>query len=767
MRLYDWTRPASRPKSWHETCNRAVSTSYNVVMNNGSDHRGDKDHVKHEREYSPTKRYTAIPMQEEEEGRKEAGQESLVGGEQSFGRLSDRFQSKYNPLGTDVIEELEEAEVGEEWVRSKVKRNTPIWYGNQMKKLIKEGKLAEAIEILEVTMLKEARVTPTEINYNILLGGCGRAGYTEKAFDLYNRMKERGLEPSTATYTALFNACSESPWKKTDGLTRLRKLHRQLIDKTAKVNLITHHAMMKAYAKCGDLEMTFKLFRHLLDSGVQLMPKSFSFLLFACADDKEAGFLYAIEAWRQMQAQGIQPNIFTYNLVLRAARDCSLGDPQVANRVLLRTVTPRLTNPSLMEGRVRKDVWRKRDGRQRGRKAATVVPLSGKKLEMVTIEPLQLDEEFDDGFDGDMTLELPSFDDEGVNPVADDRVRLHVGGAGDRRDTIRQERGSLNMDGPSHSLPASADGNWWETSDSSTNVDAHSKMHTLRESSTETSVSVPSQNIIQLRKASRANPECLPNLLDINSDFSNVQSLAVIGKPSDRLALLGGADGFLGSMTANDVKPDVKCLSLLAEILPGKKQEENQLLQYVKEHKVKVDIDFYNVFIRRRTRRGDLKSAKAMLSHISDSKIYPNLRTYVNLATGCGQQEEGFRLLKEMEEVGIDPTCHLYGALIGSSQKHRNFRYLVDILKHMEAKGVLPNERVITQLEKIASFGQDKLAKSQRTTRPISRTELNMFRGFYNQWLSRMKVETSQHPWAKFRKTDKGNMDYKFHETAI
>lgn len=62
-----------------------------------------------------------------------------------------------------------------------------------------------------------------------------------------------------------------------------------------KVNLITHHAMMKAYAKCGDLEMTFKLFRHLLESGIQLMPKSFSFLLFACAEDKEAGFLYAIE----------------------------------------------------------------------------------------------------------------------------------------------------------------------------------------------------------------------------------------------------------------------------------------------------------------------------------------------------------------------------------------------------------------------------------------------------------------------------------------
>eukprot|EP00057_Strongylocentrotus_purpuratus_P024054 XP_011678528.1 PREDICTED: pentatricopeptide repeat-containing protein 1, mitochondrial [Strongylocentrotus purpuratus] len=159
--------------------------------------------------------------------------------------------------------------------------------------------------------------------------------------------------------------------------------------------------------------------------------------------------------------------------------------------------------------------------------------------------------------------------------------------------------------------------------------------------------------------------------------------------------------------------------------------------------------------------------AETVLKHISEDKVYPNLRTYVNLATGCGQPEEGFQLLKEMEEAGIEATCHLYGALIGSTQKHRNYHYLIDVLKHMEAQGVLPNERVLTQLEKIAAFGQNKVGQTMRSSRPVNKKELNLFRGFYNQWLSRMKVQVPEHPWAKYRTKDKTLEDYKFHETAV
>ena len=107
-------------------------------------------------------------------------------------------------------------------------------------------------------------------------------------------MKKFGLEPEDPTYTALFNACSNSPWK-ADGLERATLLHRSMLERGYAPNVTTCHAMIKAYGVCGDLQGAFAVTDEMLASGARPSEETYSFLLMACISDREAGLKHAIE----------------------------------------------------------------------------------------------------------------------------------------------------------------------------------------------------------------------------------------------------------------------------------------------------------------------------------------------------------------------------------------------------------------------------------------------------------------------------------------
>lgn len=604
--------------------------------------------------------------------------------EESFGTLSDKYSSRrmfrkstaqlYNLRLREQDEEDDERELEpKSW---QGRRNTPYWYFFQCKRLIKEGKLAEALDLFERQMLKEERLQPLECNYTVLIGGCGRAGYLKKAFQLYNDMKKRDLEPSDATYTALFNVCAESPWKDS-ALQSALKLRQQLQARNFQLNLKTYHALLKVAAKCADLRMCLDVFKEIVHKGHAVTEETFSYLLVGCIQDKKTGFRYALQVWRQMLSLGLQPNRHGYNLLLGAARDCGLGDPEVASALLLR---PR-EEMVLLQPRA--------GGRQARRKAqAGTVDSMSARLHVETLERQLF-------LEPSQTLERPS------EP---------------------QEARVLSKAQP----------------EMETKVD-------------------PDDTVALASVASEPPPrELAANLLTLGPVPPAVVSFGTVTTSADRLALMGGLEGFLGKMAEHGLRPDIKTLTLLAEVVDPGSSAESSLLTILDTYQVEVDVTFFNTLMRKKSKLGDLEGAKALLPVLAKRGIVPNLQTFCNLAIGCRRPQDGLQLLADMKKSQMTPNTHIYSTLINAALKKLDYTYLINILKDMRQNRVPVNEVIIRQLEFAAQYPPTFDRYKGKNT---YLEKIDGFRAYYKQWLKMMPAEETPHPWQQFRTKPTGDQD--------
>ncbi|XP_061202206.1 pentatricopeptide repeat-containing protein 1, mitochondrial [Neopsephotus bourkii] len=577
---------------------------------------------------------------EEQEEEEEDGDDEGV----EFGTLSKEFSSrKYYHKATPRLQNLKLWEEGEEEAEPKARRgprNTPYWYFLRCKALIKENKLAEALELFEVQMLKEERVQPEESNYTVLIGGCGRVGYVKKAFRLYNDMKKRGLTPTEATYTALFNACAESPWKDS-GLQSALKLRQQLKSKNEELNLITYHALLKACALCSDLRMCFDVLKEIVHKGHVPTVETFSFLLMGCIKDNESGFRYALQVWKQMAKLGIKGDSHTYNLMLRAARDCGIGDPAVASELLLSP--PRENSPQLRlaPGRQKEKVKKQKKGSESGAAVQLDVEAMEKQL-------------FQEGSGQPKEVTGPQNRD--VNQAKGEAAALDSPTLALSKPGALMSRGQHEME----------------------QEEAH-----------------------QSQKLLFSN---LPNLLDSKMPSGAVVSLGRVAAPSDRLALMGDVEGFLNKMKEDNAEPNIKTFTLLAELVEPQSPSESALLALIDKHKVKVDVTFFNTLIRKKSKQGDLEGAKSMLPALVKRGLSPNLHTFCNLAIACHQEKDGLQLLSDLKKSGITPNKYIYSTLIAAAVRKLDYSYLTEILRDMRNNQVPPNEVIIRQLEYAAQY---------------------------------------------------------------
>ncbi|CAK9289965.1 unnamed protein product [Gordionus sp. m RMFG-2023] len=471
--------------------------------------------------------------------------------EEDFGNLNlDESAIKNNHDLSTTLDSIE-AEKLSETNKKFFKKNSPYWYMFQIRKLINTKQLDKALEMFEITMIKEDGLPPIQMIkypltqiFQILINGCGHSGNLNKAFQLYKKMKEYGLEVDTSVYTSLINSCAECH-DKTIGLQKLQEIREHLDQKDIPLNRFLYNSMIKAYGRCGDVVQAFALVDSMKDDpSTKVGRDTFVQLLQACLEDKSNGFFLALKVWKQMKIYNFMPNTLHYNTLLRCLRDCDVELPERVHKKGHHSVTwnaELLTQNMLRESRLLKYIL---DTRKPASEKSSLSNGSSDNDLAHQAEP------------GDFT------------GVIGDIPGVPVGNRGETRidhtesSILPEEPGELIAQNESLSelIPSETHVYGGKIGNLGNEVHADSTSLTCLLDSSDLETDVRNH----FDSFSKKQP---PKV--VWQGDTDTQGLSNIEKDRwSKMIMLGGLTGLLAKMNQDLAFPDIKTLSLLAEILP-------------------------------------------------------------------------------------------------------------------------------------------------------------------------------------------------------
>lgn len=338
--------PLQKP-NWNQVNKSHTKHKFNKgVSNKCSDYSSDPEPAPEwYRESNPSNYSSELPPSSTDvnDEDQEADSDLLyIDERENFGLIS-----RTNQIFTEKYEHDEGDKKEQEFLEKKPLRLQQLStkkYSDLIKYHIENKRIKEALDVLDVRMLKEDRVKPEAYIYNLTIGACAEVGYTKKAFMLYNDMKKRGLKVNGGIYTSLFSACARSPWKE-DGLARANHLRNLMLEKNIEPNLTNYNAMIKVYGRCGDLQTAFEIVDEMCSKNIKIRVHTFNFLLQSCITDRKAGFRHALLTWRKMLNFKERPNIYTFNLMLRCIKDCGIGDRESEQKMISEILS---SNPMML-----------------------------------------------------------------------------------------------------------------------------------------------------------------------------------------------------------------------------------------------------------------------------------------------------------------------------------------------------------------------------------------------------------------------------------
>ncbi|KAK9042052.1 hypothetical protein V6N11_017133 [Hibiscus sabdariffa] len=169
------------------------------------------------------------------------------------------------------------------------------------------GEIKNAKEVFDSVNNKDVMI------WSAMIAAYARACCTDQAFDLFVKMRDNGVAPNQVTMTTMISLCAEV------GAHDMGKWFHTVIDRQViEMDTILKTALLEMYAKCGDIDGAWKLFREAKDRDIGMWNTMMAgFGMHGCGKE-------ALELLSEMERVGVRPNDITFIGLLHACSHAGL-----------------------------------------------------------------------------------------------------------------------------------------------------------------------------------------------------------------------------------------------------------------------------------------------------------------------------------------------------------------------------------------------------------------------------------------------------------
>ncbi|CAF0776090.1 unnamed protein product [Brachionus calyciflorus] len=660
---------------------------------------------------------------------------------------SKSFKNQKNVFEQDEIEKKYDKVLNHIRLSNENRPNTEQYYANKMNDLVKQDKIKQAIDVFFLEMIEKDRFKPTLYLYKTLMRPLAQQGYTHMVFEIFKKITtsndddwsdSKNITKLHKIITLLFQSCANSPWKeysvrKCDSI-RFYLKHRQITP-----NVKNYSAMILAYGKSGAIYEAFNVVDEMIYNKIKPNSDIINNLLCACISQPNYGFRYGLMAWQMAIKLRIKPDLTMYNLILKAANDCSISLKK--DRINLKLP---LRNEKAFPKNESKNLFPKN--------SEEFKQFSDEDLKFLN-ESTQLNNELNHENINEKISQLTKDTTQKIN---DNIEVLNNENSNDDVLVVKKEDvhviDDLNVVGKSLESQIQKL-EWWQ--DIKSNIDKSELLKGLSDLKPELKELILAQNYESL--LTQINHNLDKEVFDyITNDLDC---------PEGHLHMLGGLDGFLKSMIYHRVKPDYKTINSIIQLTPNNLESEKELLDCMKKYNIEQNVDFINILIKRRITRNDPMGADEAFKMIQENKLSPNIMTFGCLAYKINSLNLLIQFLSDLNEMNLKLNPIIISTLYSKGRHRKDLKYLsylfnfilennIKIDHKLADKIRLDFDSMKKELIRIEKIG--KLSDQETVYYNKLRRFYSSFKSVFDEWIEKVKFERQVHPYAKFaRKDDK------------